>query len=314
MSGSSGFHLACPTKPRGGRPTGPTTETVAFRQSLLPILAELNPCTVRQVFYQAVWRGLAEKSENGYDKVQRNLLAMRRDGSLPYDWICDLYRELRGYNYYSGPDEFIQDVAALYRRDLWRHAEIRVEFWCEKATLIGFLDPILSDKWGLDYWAGGGFTSETALFKAGSTIAAQKKPTQVFVLSDFDPSGEDIAENIINGSKKCPGGLSRFTQGVPVTVEKLAVTRGQIREWNLPTRPVNTPGKTLTTRKRRFIDDYGDAAVELDAIPPNLFRNLIDKTIARFFDERQLEALRAVETSERELFSTWLTRGREATP
>jgi hypothetical protein len=213
VNNTNGFHQACPTKPRGGRPTGPTAETIQFRESLFPIIAEQKPCGVRQAFYQGVWREITEKSEHGYDKVQRNLLAMRRDGSLPYDWICDLYRELRGYNRYSGPEAFIDDMAALYRRDLWRDNPIHLEFWCEKATLVGFLHPILADKWGLNYWAGGGFTSETALFQAGSAIAARGKPTHVFILSDFDPSGEDIAENIINGSRKCPGGLARFTKG-----------------------------------------------------------------------------------------------------
>jgi hypothetical protein len=306
------FRQACPGKPRGGRPTGPTPETIAFRAALRPIVEEQQPCTVRQGFYQCVWRGLVEKSENGYDKVQRNLLAMRRDGSVPYEWVCDLHRELRGNQYWNGPDDFIDDVSWLYRRDLWRRNPVRVELWCEKATLVGFLDPIVVDKWGLDYWAGGGFTSETALFKAGTGIAAQGKPTHVFILSDFDPSGEDISGHIAHGSKRCPGGIGRFTRGVPVTVERLAVTSDQIREWRLPTRPVTIPGKAITTRKRRFIEEHGDAAVELDAIPPSLFRDLIDRAVSAFCDPRQIEALREVEESERDLFPKWLAAGREA--
>lgn len=37
--------------------------------------------TVRQVFYQATVRGIIEKTEAGYDKVQSLLVTMRRDGS-----------------------------------------------------------------------------------------------------------------------------------------------------------------------------------------------------------------------------------------
>jgi hypothetical protein len=40
------------------------------RQKLLSIVAEMQPMTVRQVFYQASVRGIVEKSEAGYTKVQ----------------------------------------------------------------------------------------------------------------------------------------------------------------------------------------------------------------------------------------------------
>jgi hypothetical protein len=46
-----------------------------------------QPMTVRQVFYQATVRGLVEKAERGYAKVQTDLTVMRRAGELPYDWL-----------------------------------------------------------------------------------------------------------------------------------------------------------------------------------------------------------------------------------
>ena len=48
-----------------------------------------RPMTVRQVFYQATVRGIVEKTENGYAKVQTDLAEMRRDGPLPYGWLAD---------------------------------------------------------------------------------------------------------------------------------------------------------------------------------------------------------------------------------
>ena len=38
--------------------------------------------TVRQVFYQATVRGLVEKAESGYGKIQTDLTIMRRTGEL----------------------------------------------------------------------------------------------------------------------------------------------------------------------------------------------------------------------------------------
>jgi len=51
--------------------------------ALAEIVEEIQPCTVRQVFYQATVRGLIEKSEAGYGKVQIALVALRRSGVIP---------------------------------------------------------------------------------------------------------------------------------------------------------------------------------------------------------------------------------------
>ena len=52
------------------------------REALLEIIDDGRPMTVRQVFYQATVRGLVEKAESGYAKVQTDLTVMRRDGSI----------------------------------------------------------------------------------------------------------------------------------------------------------------------------------------------------------------------------------------
>ena len=64
-------------------------EVEARREALLSIVDDGRPMTVRQAFYQAPVRGLIEKAESGYDKVQNDLTVMRRYGSLPYDWLAD---------------------------------------------------------------------------------------------------------------------------------------------------------------------------------------------------------------------------------
>ena len=46
--------------------------------------------TVRGVFYRLVSAGLIGKNEREYNAtVVRLLLAMRRDGSIPYPWVAD---------------------------------------------------------------------------------------------------------------------------------------------------------------------------------------------------------------------------------
>lgn len=99
------------------------------REGLLAILVEQQPMTVRQVFYQATVRGLIEKTEAGYGKVQRALVEMRREGLIPYDWLADNTRLMRKPRTYRGIEHMLKATERLYRRDLWQHADAYCELW-----------------------------------------------------------------------------------------------------------------------------------------------------------------------------------------
>src|SRR4051812_36509159 len=117
-------------------------EILNRRQALYEIIAEQKPMTVRQVFYQATVRGIVEKAETGYDKVQRDLVEMRREGTLPYGWLADNTRWQRKPRTYDNLEQALFETACLYRRDLWSNAGAYVEIWLEKDALAGVVDPV----------------------------------------------------------------------------------------------------------------------------------------------------------------------------
>src|SRR5262245_50796915 len=98
-------------------------EVAARREALLDIIEAGRPMTVRQVFYQATVRGLVEKAESGYGKVQTDLTLMRRDGSLSYGWLADNTSWQRKPRTFNGVEEALKATAAFYRKNLWRDAE-----------------------------------------------------------------------------------------------------------------------------------------------------------------------------------------------
>ena len=55
-----------------------STKAEDRRNALSYIIHDGRPMTVRQVFYQATVRGIVEKAESGYAKVQTDLTLMRR--------------------------------------------------------------------------------------------------------------------------------------------------------------------------------------------------------------------------------------------
>ena len=119
-------------------------EVEARREALLDIIEGGRPMTVRQVFYQATIRGLVEKAESGYGKVQTDLTVMRRAGELPYDWLADNTRWQRKPRTFDSVEQALRDTAAFYRKNLWTDASSYVEIWLEKDALAGVVYPITS--------------------------------------------------------------------------------------------------------------------------------------------------------------------------
>jgi hypothetical protein len=254
------------------------------------IVEQFRPVTVRQVFYQAVNRGLVPKDEaKGYRVVQRRLVALRESGVIPYGHIVDGTRYVHGYQRYNDLKEFTAYAAGLYRKDYWANSEVNVEVWLEKDALKGVLMPAVVHECGLGLHVTRGFASVTYLQEAAEDIERDGRPTYVYVLTDFDPSGVVIAEKVEEElMKRAP-----FSD---IIVERLAVDRAQIERWNLPTRPT----KSTDTRASKFRRVHGTDSVELDAIPPDLLRELVKNAIDSHMEPWRLKQFQMVEEEERE--------------
>jgi hypothetical protein len=265
-------------------------ELEALDSALIEIVEAFSPVTVRQVFYQAVNRSLVPKSETkGYRVVQRRLVALRASQEIPHGAIVDGTRYVHGYRRYDDLDEFTAYAAGLYRKDYWATSKVNVEVWLEKDALKGVLVPTVVDECGLGLHVTRGFASITYLQEAAEQIEANGRPTYVYVLTDFDPSGVSIAEKVEEE-------LLARAPFSDITVERLAVNREQIERWSLPTRPT----KTSDTRARRFRQLHGTDSVELDAIPPDELRRLVKDSIDSHMEPWRLEQFRMVEREERQ--------------
>src|SRR5215510_8025462 len=119
-------------------------EVEARREALLDIIAAGRPMTVRQVFYQATVRGIVEKAETGYSKVQTDLTIMRRADELPYHWLADNTRWQRKPDTFDSVEDALRETARFYRKNLWRDADSYVEIWLEKDALSGVIYPVTS--------------------------------------------------------------------------------------------------------------------------------------------------------------------------
>jgi hypothetical protein len=255
------------------------------REQLLSIIQLMRPMTVRQVFYQASVHGIVDKSEAGYSKVQTDLVLMRRSGMLPFDWLADNTRWQRKPTTFGSPEQALREAAMFYRKDLWLDADAYVEVWLEKDALAGVLMPV-TELYDVPLMVARNYASLSFLHSAAEHIARLDVPAFICHCGDFDPSG-------VNAGEKIEETLRELAPTAQIYFERIAVTPEQINAWSLPTRPT----KTTDSRARGF----GDISVELDAIPPDNLRGLVEAAIERHLPAEQYRVLKAVEADERQL-------------
>jgi hypothetical protein len=265
-------------------------EVASIRDAILDLLEQDNPQTVRQVFYALTVRGAIKKAEIEYQRtVIRLLTEMREAGTVPFEWIADNTRWMRKPSTFVGLEACLEATAHHYRRNLWASMPVYVEVWCEKDALAGVLMQE-TEPYDVPLMVAKGYASISFLHSAASAIAARNKPAFIYHFGDHDPSGVDAARDIETK-------LKRYAPEAEIHFERIAVTKAQIVDMDLPTRPT----KMSDTRAKKFIGD----SVELDAIPAHKLRDLVKGCIERHIDHEQLSVLRIAEKSERETLEKW---------
>jgi hypothetical protein len=255
-----------------------------IRQALYDTLAADNPMTVRQVFYRLVSAGVIAKTEGEYkNTVGRLLVAMRREGEIPYRWLADNTRWIRKSVAFSSQEEALNVIARTYRRALWDNQDVYVEVWTEKDALAGVLMEE-TDPWDVPLMVSRGFSSVSYLYEAAEAIKSKGKPAYLYYFGDHDPSGVHIDRNI---EKQ----LRQLAPDAEIHFERVAVRPEQIEAWSLPTRPT----KKTDSRSK----DFEGESVEVDAIPPQQLRQLTRECIEQHIDQHAYQVLRVAEANER---------------
>lgn len=258
----------------------PKRVEMATRYERLYEITELHqPASVRHVYYQAVVAGVVEKTESGYVKVQRALADMRIKGVMPFEWIVDNTRWMRKPRSYDDVESCLAETAALYRKNLWAASDQAVEVWAESDSIAGVIQAITS-RWNVPLMVTRGYTSLSFARSAVEEWNRAGKDVTVYYVGDHDPAGLAIEAKLVEYIDEW--------RDVYARVERVGVTWEQVERFNLPGGPPKKP--------------YGfPIAVEAEALPPGVLRDLLDESIAEHVDQHQLEAHRVAEREERVL-------------
>jgi hypothetical protein len=268
----------------------PRPATLELHWDILDVFADIEPpMTVRQMYYQLSARQAVDKTENGYNKVQRALTDMRRAGAIPYGWLSDNSRSIYRTEQYPGLEGALEQMHAYYRRDIWRSQGAHIEIWLEKRALISQIWPICNE-YGVTLFPCGGYSSISFAYEAAEAWEGLDKPIFIYHLSDLDADGA-------YSSVVLERELREHT-GHPITFRRLALDPQQVKAFGL--HDAQRPQKKTSTRFRWWTETYGDMqACELDALHPNTLRALVREAIEAHIDLYELARLREIEQEER---------------
>jgi hypothetical protein len=255
---------------------------------VLEVAGAEAPISVRGIAYRVlthpanVEAGVIAKSEADFRKVQRAVLKLRRSGRMPYEWIADGTRWTIRPTTHADADAALADLSASYRRDLWTRQDHRVEVWTEKDAMAGVLTPV-TDRWQVGLFVSRGFASETFLHSSAMAARADGRPTVLLQVGDHDASGVRAWEDI---QRKLAG----FAPDVDWHFRRLAVTPEQVDDLGLPTRPQKATSHAA---------GWTGGAVEVDAMPTDYLRTLLEEAITERVDRHVLASELRVQESER---------------
>ena len=246
-------------------------------QSILALAASIvesydTGVTLRQLFYRLVATEALPNTKVAYQTLSKVTAEARREGAFPA--LIDRTRSIHRYRTFPGPDEARDWLCRTYRRDRTEGQEFSVYLGVEKAGIVEQLETWFGDL-GVPILALGGYSSQTYVDEIAADIDEQGRPAILIYAGDFDPSGEDIQRDFI-------GRVGRFEE-----VVRVALTSQQVEEYDLP----EQMGKAKDTRAGRFIARHGRLVqVELDALPPDVLRQLFADAIDSYWDDEACAA------------------------
>lgn len=274
-------------------------ETFNLRQKTLDLIEQANEIieeyqaqgfmlTVRQIYYQFIardllpeeWKDPRTGSKNNfksYGKVNSFINSGRLTGLIDWWAIEDRTRFLRGNIQWNSVTESLQTAASSYRRNSRETQDYLVEVWIEKDALVGMIDSICREL-DVDFFACRGYVSLSEMWRAAQRIQQAGKCV-ILHLGDHDPSGIDMTRVIQTT-------LNTFGCE-DVEVRRIALTMKQVKKYD----PPPCPAKLSDSRAKEYIATYGDESWELDALAPNVIKELIRSNVEALTDQAKREVV-----------------------
>ena len=261
-----------------------------------------EPPTLRAVYYRLVSKNHLPNTKGAYKGLSRVLTKARHEGTFPWNYMVDNIRKSTG----RGGEGTIDAVANTLKNELesrlsdlessfgaikapdlnwvpsrWAGQENRVLVCVEKDAMLAPVRYALRGH-DVEIFPTRGYSSTTFMKQLADRVhdLHQYGDVKIKLLTDYDPSGEDIARDIEERLR------DKF--GVVCEAEKLMITKEQIIQHDLPTKVDDAEEVAKLMRDPRW-DKWTDGMfrVELDALPainPEAFKKIMQDSVLQHFN------------------------------
>ena len=266
-----------------------------YLDAILDVLnTQSGQLTDRQIHYRLVAKGFYANTKSSYNHLTKVVKDARIDGAIPWDRIVDsskpmfLQAEEEREDYtaleqfkcarekYDSAEETFRNTG--FYTSFWRFQPEYVEVWVEKDALARILREI-TDKYMVSLVVCKGYQSITneknrQEYYFRKERHEERKVTIIY-FGDYDPRGENIPQVIKRD-------FSRL--GYTATLDKVALTPEQIRAYQL----ISAPCKKTDNMAKGWIAEHGDQVYELDALEPNVLRQIVEDSVKAHFSQEKL--------------------------
>jgi hypothetical protein len=191
----------------------------------------------------------------------------------------------------------IHDEGKTYKRDKLARQTMNMRVYCEAAGMMPQLEKVC-EPYSIPAYSCSGFDSLSAKYQLKESCwrayTYQGRQTVILHLGDHDPSGDSIFNDGLVEDI-----YAFLAKDVPHTephevaaFERVALKAEHIERFDLPTEP---PKKT-DSRTRNW---HGEAACQLEALPPDVLAGLLDATIKTYLNLAVYEEDRKAEAEDR---------------
>lgn len=243
-----------------------------------------HPLTVRQVHYALLnnppttstgKKGFAYGNDlKSYQALSRLLTSMRLEGIVPFGWIHDETRPYSLNRYWGDVGEYIREgILKKFSKGYWRNLTQSqpnfIQVVVEKMAVQGIASPVCQ-KYCVPMLTSRGHSSIDARHRIAKEFKESGRGKLILlILSDFDPAGETIAESTV---KSMRGDFHVKN----IVASKVGLTYEQVVKFKLPP---SMDAKRSSPTYANFVGKYGEGAWELEALPPDTLRQLLEQAV-----------------------------------
>jgi hypothetical protein len=264
-----------------------------FLNAILRVLEEQRaywPLTVRQVHYRLLGPDAplmhASKpgsryvnNNNSYRKAVELVARARINGLIKWDAIEDPTRTVQLNNAFANTGQFFRQAFETFMTGYWRKRmqsqPHHIEIVAEKLTLETFLGWIAREH-TIPFSIIRGMSSLSPKRKLHDRYRASRKDKLILlVVSDLDPAGDAIAEDLVKSFRRDFGIIN-------IEAYKVALTMDQVEQFSLEP---SDEAKNKSPTYRKYVERYGTTKVwECEAMIPADLASVLESAIEDVID------------------------------